>query len=84
MNDKCEGIHNESVHTFFKMNGQNRKVKLALQELDKSVKGSYMDYLEENIGDDAILTLQDLSKIMRGKLYLKCLENGTIEFKEIV
>lgn len=61
-------IHNESVLSFFKMNINNKYVKKFIEELNKELGFDYLEYLEENVGDDASFTMNELLLIREGKL----------------
>lgn len=63
-------IHNETVLAFFKANLDNKNVREALEFLNKTSEGNYLDYLEENIGDDSSFSLKELKQIREGKLKL--------------
>lgn len=40
---------------------------------------SYFEYLEENIGDDAMFTLSELKQVKRGDIQLKCTNKTNIQ-----
>jgi len=61
-------IHNEVVLTFFRMNKNNEHVKEFLKGLNEELDFDYLEYLEENIGDDASFTMKELILIKEGKV----------------
>ncbi|MGB6919249.1 MAG: hypothetical protein WBF96_12070 [Phycisphaerae bacterium] len=69
-----EHIHNETVLAFLKAHEDMPGVKRFIQEQDKQVKAlnrelgtryeGYLEYLDENIGDDASFTLEELKALL--------------------
>ena len=70
-----EHIHNETVLAFLKAHQDEPGVRRFIQEQDKQVKAlnrelgtrheGYLEYLEENIGDDASFTLEELKALLK-------------------
>ncbi len=68
-------IHNEAVLAFMQMHKDNPNVqrflakqKLAIEELNKELGTKYQDYfdyLEDNIGDDADFTMDELKALLK-------------------
>ena len=67
-------IHNEAVLAFMQMHKDNPNVqrllakqKRAIEELNKELctkYQDYLDYLEDNIGDDADFTMDELKALL--------------------
>ncbi|MHC4328246.1 MAG: hypothetical protein ACYSWW_09025 [Planctomycetota bacterium] len=68
-------IHNETVLAFLRAHKHNPNVqrflakqKLAIEELNKELGTeykNYLDYLEDNIGDDADFTMDELRTLLK-------------------
>ena len=68
-------IHNEAVLAFMQMHKDNPNVqrllakkKLAIEELNTELGTKYkdyFDYLEDNIGDDADFTMDELKALLK-------------------
>ena len=67
-------IHNEAVLAFLQAHKDNpnmqrflAKQKLAIEELNKELGAEYkdyLDYLEDNVGDDADFTMDELDALL--------------------
>ena len=79
-------IHNEYLKGWLQANEKNKNVGKFIKELDKSVADenkNYYEYLDENIGDDASFTIEELEKIKKGKLFMEYhKKDGKLHFYE--
>ena len=74
-------IHNEAVLAFLQAHKHNPNVqrflakkKLAVEAMNKSLGADYkdyLDYLEDNIGDDADFTMDELKALLRPTFEVK-------------
>ena len=60
-------IHNEALLAFLRVNQDKPKVACLIREMGVSVRDlgydSYFEYLEDNIGDDASFTMNELMEL---------------------
>ena len=74
-------LHNSDVLTFLKLHMDNPSIKVFLEKQKKIIDSmnkkcgtdyaDYLDYLEENIGDDASFTMDELKTLLRPRFQVK-------------
>ncbi len=85
-----EHIHNEAVLAFLQAHKDNSNVqrflakqKEAMEALNKELGTrykDYFDYLEDNVGDDADLTMDELKALLKPRFEVKLSEKERREF----
>ena len=83
-------IHNEAVLVFLQAHKDNPNVqrflaeqKQQIQAMNKSLGAEYkdyFDYLEDNIGDDADFTMDELKALLKPKFKIELSEEERTEF----
>ena len=83
-------IHNEAVLAFLQAHEDNSDVqrflakqKRAIEALNKEIGTEYkdyFDYLEDNVGDDADLTMDELKALLKPRFDVKLSEKERREF----
>ena len=74
-------LHNSDVLTFLKLHMDNPNIKVFLEKQKKIIDSmnkkcgtgyaDYLGYLEENIGDDASFTMDELKTLLRPRFQVK-------------
>ena len=74
-------LHNSDVLTFLKLHMDNPNIKVFLEKQKKIIDpmnkkcgtdyADYLGYLEENIGDDASFTMDELKTLLRPRFQVK-------------
>ena len=74
-------LHNSDVLTFLKLHIDNPNIKVFLEKQKKIIDSmnkkcgtgyaDYLGYLEENIGDDASFTMDELKTLLRPRFQVK-------------
>jgi len=64
-------LHNSNILSFLNIHKDSFKVKIHIRKMNEQLKQDYLQYLEENIGDDANYTNEELQELLWGRDKMK-------------